>query len=292
MAMKEVILLYYKFTGITKTHSLMREQKALCNRLHLKGRIIIAKEGINGTVSGTEAATDEYIKVMHEKPEFSDMEFKLGDADSPSFPKLSIKVRAEIVSLYAPVNIENTGTYIEPDEMYKILKGEGDGKGNKEWDDVVILDGRNNYEYKIGRFHNAIELNTDNFRDFPKALEKIEHLKDKKIITYCTGGIRCEKASAYMKEKGFKNVYQLHGGIVKYIQKYPEFGFDGNCYVFDGRVSLPVNENILTACEYCGVKTARYINCANNECHIQFICCEKCDIQHESLCAQEQVKTC
>ena len=281
-------MLYYKFIDIAKTYSLMREQRSLCNRLHLKGRIIIAKEGINGTVSGTKEATDEYMKVMHKKAEFSDMEFKLGDSGTPSFPKLSIKVRSEIVSLYAPetVNVQETGAYVEPDEMYDILKDDDKNK------DYIILDGRNNYEYKIGRFRNAIELDTDNFRGFPKALEKIEHLKDKKIITYCTGGIRCEKASAYMKQKGFKNVYQLHGGIVKYIQKYPEFGFDGNCYVFDGRVSIQVNNNILTECEYCATKTARYINCANNECHRQFICCEKCDAQHESFCTQEKVKAC
>lgn len=274
--MKEVILLYYKFVNLNKTHSLMREQRSLCNRLHLKGRIIIAKEGINGTVSGSKEATDEYMRVMHEKPEFSDMEFKLGDSKEPVFPKLSIKVREEIVSLYAPVDIQQTGTYVEPDEMHKILKSD---------EDVVILDGRNNYEYKIGRFRNAIELDTDNFRDFPKALEKISHLKDKKIITYCTGGIRCEKASAYMKQHGFKNVYQLHGGIVKYIEKYPEFGFDGNCYVFDGRVSIKGNDNILSACEFCQIKTARYINCADDTCHRQIICCEECEQENIGLCS-------
>ncbi len=271
-----IILLYYKYVDIPKAHSLMREQKALCNRLHLKGRIIIAKEGINGTVSGTREATDEYMKVMHEKPEFSDLEFKLGESGEPSFPKLSIKVRSEIVSLYAPVDVKNTGTYIEPDEMYEILKND---------QDVVILDARNNYESKIGKFKNAITPDIENFRELPKALEKLEHLKNKKIITYCTGGIRCEKASAYMKQKGFKNVYQLHGGIVKYIQKYPEFGFDGNCYVFDGRISVKANDNILSECEYCHIKTARYINCVNDICHRQIICCEKCEKEHDGLCS-------
>ena len=274
--MKQIILLYYKYTPIADPHELMRAQKSLCNQLHLKGRIIIAHEGINGTVSGTQEATDEYIATMHAIPAFADMEFKLGDDSSPAFPKMSIKVREEIVSLKAPIQIDMamTGTYLEPDQLHELLQTDPD---------VVIVDARNNYESKIGKFKNAITPDIDNFRDWPKAVEDLEQFKDKKVVTYCTGGIRCEKASAYLRQQGFKNVYQLHGGIIKYIEKHNE-GFDGHCYVFDKRISVKANDNIISVCEHCGIKTARYINCIDDICHRQFVCCETCDEKNQSYC--------
>lgn len=277
--MTQIILLYYKYTPIKNPAQFMREQRSLCTRLHLKGRIIVAHEGINGTVSGTQEATDEYIATMQAMPQFSDMEFKLGNDDEPAFPKLSIKVRDEIVSLESPipVDMQNAAPYIEIDEMHEVLKN------NK---DVVILDARNEYESRIGKFKNALALDIDNFRDFPeKSLKELEQLKDKEIITYCTGGIRCEKASAYLVQNGFK-VRQLHGGIIKYIQKYKE-GFDGHCYVFDKRISVKANDNIISICEYCDTKTARYINCKNNRCHRQLVCCENCDKNNKGYCPQE-----
>lgn len=275
--MKQIILLYYKYTPIADPQAMMREHKTLCNQLHLKGRIIIAHEGINGTVSGSQEATDQYMAIMHAMPAFADMEFKLGNDDSPAFPKMSIKVREEIVSLKAPIPVDMnmTGTYLEPDQLHEMLQNDPD---------IVIVDARNNYESKIGKFINAITPDIENFRDWPKAVEELKSLKDKKVVTYCTGGIRCEKASAYLRQKGFKNVYQLHGGIIKYIEKHPEFGFDGHCYVFDKRISVKANDNIISECEHCGVKTARYLNCIDDICHRQYICCEACDTKHQGYC--------
>ena len=275
--MKQEILLYYKYVTIDDPERLMREQKALCNRLHLKGRIIVATEGINGTVAGTKENTQAYQAAMHALPQFADMEFKLGEDENKVFPKLSIKVRPEIVSLQAPIPIDmnQIGTYLEPEDMYQLLSS---------GEEIVIVDARNNYESKIGKFTNAITPDINNFRDWPKAVSELEHLKEKKVVTYCTGGIRCEKASAYLRQQGFKQVYQLHGGIIKYIEKHPEVGFDGHCYVFDGRISVKANDNIITNCEYCGVKTAHYPNCTDHICHRQFICCENCEQTHQGIC--------
>lgn len=275
--MKQEILLYYKYVTIADPARLLHDQKALCNRLHLKGRIIVAHEGINGTVAGTAEATQAYQEAMHALPEFADMEFKLGEDENQVFPKMSIKLRNEIVTLQAPIAIDmnQTGTYLEPDEMHELLSS---------GEEIVVVDARNNYESKIGRFKNAITPDIDNFRDWPQAVSELEHLKDKKVVTYCTGGIRCEKASAYLRQQGFKHVYQLHGGIIKYIEKHPEFGFDGHCYVFDGRISVKANDNIITNCEYCGIKTAHYPNCTDNICHRQFICCESCETEHQGIC--------
>jgi len=279
--MTQIILLYYKYTPIENPEQFMQEHKALCTRLNLKGRIIVAHEGINGTVAGTKEATDEYMAAMHAMPQFSDMEFKLGDDNEPAFPRLSIKVRPEIVTLQAPENVDmkNAAPYIEVDEMHNVIKSKKD---------VVIVDARNEYEARIGKFENAVTLNIQNFREFPQeSLKELEKYKEKEIITYCTGGIRCEKASAYLRQHGFK-VRQLHGGIIKYIQKYKD-GFDGHCYVFDKRISVKANDNIISGCEYCDTKTARYINCKNDRCHRQLVCCEHCEQENKGYCPEESI---
>lgn len=275
--MKHIILLYYKYVPIKDPQDLMKSQKILCNQLHLKGRVIIAHEGINGTLSGSEEATNAYISAMHAIPEFADMEFKFGDDEESAFPKMSIKVRNEIVSLKAPeaVDMSLTGTYLEPDQLMDMLQNDPN---------VIMVDARNNYESKIGKFKNAITPDIDNFRDWPKAVEQLAEHKDKKIVTYCTGGIRCEKASAYLRQQGCKNVYQIHGGIIKYIEKHPDFGFDGHCYVFDRRISVKANDNLISHCEHCHQQTARYRNCVDNYCHRQYVCCESCDQEHQGYC--------
>ncbi|MBI4836281.1 MAG: rhodanese-related sulfurtransferase [Candidatus Abawacabacteria bacterium] len=281
--MHHIILLYYKYTFIDQPNQFMREHKALCNRLHLKGRVLISRDGVNGTVSGTKEATDEYMATVKTFPGFEDVEFKIGASDQPAFPKMSIKVRAEIITLKAaePIDIKNAAPYIEADEMYQVLK--------EMPEDTVIIDARNEYESRIGKFKNALTFAIENFRDIPeKVLPELEKYKDKKIITYCTGGVRCEPFSALLRQKGY-DVRQLHGGIIKYAEKHSEFGFDGHCYVFDNRVSVKVNDNIFSTCEFCDTKTARYINCKNNACHRQLVCCEHCDHMNKGYCLDESM---
>lgn len=277
----ETVLLYYKYTQIENPEDLREKQFELCSKLGLKGRILIAKEGINGTIGGTTEACNEYMKSTMEYSGLEDIEWKISNNTEDSFPKLRVVVRDEVVSFKAPVDLKNKAPYIQPKEMKELLDS------NEE---VVILDARNNYESKIGKFKNAIAPDIDNFREFPEFVKSIEHLKDKPVVTYCTGGIRCEKASAYLVEQGFTNVRQLHGGIAKYGEEAGGKDFEGSMYVFDKRIHIPVNsENpqIISECIHCNVKTENYINCCNAACNKQFIVCEECNVKFEGGCSVE-----
>jgi UPF0176 protein len=158
----------------------------------------------------------------------------------------------------------------------------------KDEDNVVVLDVRSKYEHELGHFKNAMRLDIDNFREFPEQLEAIRNLKEKKILTYCTGGIKCEKASAFLLSQGFENVYQLHGGIVKYGKEAQGKDFEGNCYVFDKRVSVPVNSvnpNVVSSCKVCGTLSTHMVNCANADCNEHFVLCEKCGWEMDGCCS-------
>ncbi len=276
------VLLYYKYVELANPDKFRDEQFELCSRLNLKGRILISSEGLNGTVGGSEEAVEEYMRVTESYPEFSDMEWKISTSEIDPFPKLRVVVREEVVTLRYSVDVKNRAEYIEPKELRKIL--------DESPDDVIIIDARNNYESKIGKFKNAITPDINNFRDWPTFVESIKDLKDKPVVTYCTGGIRCEKASAYLVEQGFKNVRQLHGGIVRYGEETGGKDFEGACYVFDNRIHVPVNSvnpEIISECLHCNTKTLRYINCCNAKCNKQFICCEECDAKFEGGCCED-----
>lgn len=280
------ILLFYKYVHIENPEELRDEQRALCERLGLKGRIIVAKEGINATVEGTTEATNEYLKVYLADPRFADTHIKKSAGTGDSFPKLSVKVRPEIVSLHLENDInpnELTGNHLKPEELKKWYEN---GK------DFVVIDFRNDYEFKVGRFKNSIMPTLQNFRDIPKALGEIEHLKDKTVLTVCTGGVRCEKASGFLKREGFKDVYQLDGGMVTYMEKFPGQEFEGSLYVFDKRITMtfdsPENHKVIGKCDKCEVPSERYVNCKNPRCNKHFICCEDCSEEDSrSFCSVE-----
>jgi UPF0176 protein len=281
------VLLFYKFVDIKYPEREQKAQIRLCQSLNLKGRTIIAKEGINSTVAGRTEDVERYKKAIWDNPIFSDIEFKENTSENLPFKKLSVKVRDEIITLkYKKMELSKKAKYIEPEELHEII--------DKSGKDYYIIDMRNNYETDLGKFKASIPINTDNFKDLPKKIKNIKNLKNKKIITVCTGGIRCEKASALLIQNGFKNVYQLHGGIIKYGQKYPDEGFEGKCYVFDERVSIEINskdrKKIISKCHYCGNLEDTYINCANVECNKQFICCSKCNEVHKHCCSDECVR--
>lgn len=282
-------MLYYQYVAIEDPAGYLEEHRILCESLGLRGRIIIGEEGINGTVSGPVEATKAYAKAMHADPRFSGMEFKIDAAEDHVFPKLSIKVRDEIVRLGLDKELdidpnEITGTRLSPIEFYRKMQEE----------EVVIIDGRNDYEAELGRFKNAICPPIDNFREFPDWLrENEEMLRGKKILTYCTGGIRCEKLSGLIRQEGFEDVYQLEGGIVKY-GKDPEVrgrDFDGLCYVFDERVGVPVNRtetaSVISHCRYCGCEEPRYGNCRLPECNKQIFVCPECREEYGLFCSRE-----
>lgn len=285
------IILYYIYTPLKNLEQLKKDHFEYCNKLGLLGRIIISEEGINGTLSGFKKNIEKYMEYLKSIEGFEQIDFKLDPHHENVFPRLSIKIKKEIVGLKLDkdVRVENNlKKYLEPKEFFKFLQ--------KEDENVVILDVRNNYEYDLGHFQKAINPNIDNFRDLPQWIDKnLSLFKNKTILTYCTGGVRCEKASLLLESKGIKKVYQLKGGILKYNQDSEAQGqlFQGKVYVFDKRISRSVNkkENIITGRDFFDqTPCERYINCANPSCNKQILCSEKNEIKYLGSCSQECAK--
>lgn len=284
--MKYQILLWYKYTEIENPVHEMREQRRLCESLGLTGRIIIATEGINGTVEGSLKNTRLYMSEMKKDPRFSDVHWKMSAGTGNAFPKLSIKVREEIVSMHLHENDLKpwsvTGKYLKPEELHKWFQ-------NKE--EFYIVDMRNDYEHKAGYFEGSILPPLTNYRDLPKILPQLESLKNKTVLTVCTGGVRCEKASGFLVSNGFSDVYQLQGGIVSYMEKYPNEHFKGKLYVFDQRILMGFNTDdksheVVGFCEKCLEKSENYINCDTVGCHRHFILCDKCIKNYGQICPE------
>ncbi len=272
------IILFYKYTHIENPKELRDAQFALCTRLGMKGRMIIATEGINATFEGTNEACKEYMEYMKADPRFADIHWKISEGikDGTAFPRLSVKTRKEIVSLHLEDEADidpnqTTGIHLKPEDLHKWYK-----EGKK----FHIVDMRNDYELRVGKFEGTVFPDLNNFRDLKKNLKKIEDLKDTTVLTVCTGGVRCEKASGLLVREGFKDVYQLDGGIVSYMEKYPGQDFKGSLYVFDKRIVMnfddPSKHEIIGHCSKCDTPSEHYVNCANLMCHDHFICCENC----------------
>ncbi len=280
------VLLYYQYVPIEDPESFATEHLKFCKELELKGRILVAAEGINGTVSGTIEETEKYMEAMHNDPRFADMVFKIDEHDGHAFKKMHVRPREEIVSLRLEDDInplETTGNYLSPKEFFEAMQEE----------DTVVIDARNDYEYDLGHFRGAIRPEIETFRELPDWIkENKEQFKDKKVLTYCTGGIRCEKFSGWLLEEGFEDVSQLHGGIVSY-GKDPEVQgelWDGQCYVFDNRISVPINqkEHVVVGVDYFdGQPCERYVNCANPECNQQILCSEENEHKYMRGCTHE-----
>ena len=276
-------LLYYCYSAIENAEQFAADHLQFCKSLNLVGRIIVADEGLNGTVSGTEESCKTYMDSLHSDPRFAKIDFKVDEVDEPSFIKMHCRYKSEIVhsglrDLHIINPEQKTGIHLEADEFIQM----------KDDDDVVILDVRSDYEHSIGRFKNAVTLDIENFRDFPAKINELAKYKDKKIITYCTGGIKCEKASALLMHEGFENVYQLHGGIIKYGKEAGGRDFEGKCYVFDNRVAVDVNSVnpvVISTCRNCGGHTIKMINCANPECNEHFTQCDDCGEKLDGACS-------
>jgi UPF0176 protein len=280
------VLLYYQYVTIENPEEFAQEHLAFCNELGLKGRILVATEGINGTVSGTVEQTNQYMEVMKQDPRFADMVYKIDETDEHAFKKMKVRHRQELVTLRLEDDVnpkEITGTYLSPKEFYERLQDP----------DTIVLDARNDYEFDLGHFRGAVRPDILNFRDLPQWVrENKEMFADKKIITYCTGGIRCEKFSGWLLKEGFKDVAQLHGGIVTY-GKDPEVQgelWDGQLYVFDERIGVPVNqkEHVVVGKDYfTGEPCERYVNCANPECNKKILCSEENEHKYLRSCSHE-----
>ena len=274
------ILLYYKFTPLADPSMVRLWQKALSNSLNLNGRIILSPHGINGTLGGDITDLKKYIKATREFAGFKDMIFKWSDGAREDFPRLSVRVRNELVAFDAAnelrVNeggVVGGGIHLKPHQVNQLVKDQGD--------EVVFFDGRNAHEAAIGRFKNALVTEAHTSRDFIKQLDSGQYdgLKNRPIVTYCTGGVRCEILSSLMKNRGFKQVYQLDGGIVKYGEAYGDDGlWDGSLRVFDDRMTIDFSDHakVIGKCSHCESATNNYENCAWDSCNDLVLICLNC----------------
>lgn len=284
---QKIIILYYKYTPVLRPRDIMIQQRSICGELSLKGRVLVASEGINGTLEGDLEDIEKYCRYMDSHSLFGGINFKKSPGTGTAFPKLVVKARKEIVTgalAAADINPnEITGKYVTAEELHQHFLNN---------DEFEIVDMRNDYEQAVGKFEGSVLSGMTNFKDLKKVPKKIEHLKGKKIITVCTGGVRCEKASGYLLSQGFKDVYQLKDGIVSYMEKYPNQHFKGKLYVFDNRIMMgfktdsPEHE-IIGRCELCGTSSEFYENCADNDCHKHFICCQKCRTNDMPFCSSD-----
>jgi UPF0176 protein len=280
------VLLYYNYTTIENPEQFAKEHLAFCKSIGLKGRILVAEEGINGTVSGTIEATDAYMEHMHADERFKDTWFKIDEAEGHAFRKMFVRPRRELVALNLEDDIdphELTGKYLDPKEFKEALLDE----------DTIVLDARNDYEFDLGHFRGAVRPDIRSFRELPQWIrDNKEQFMDKKVVTYCTGGIRCEKFSGWLLREGVKDVSQLHGGIAMY-GKDPEVQgelWDGKMYVFDDRISVEINDvdkQVIGKDWFDGTPCERYINCANPECNRQILASEENEEKHLGACCYE-----
>lgn len=282
------ILLYYKFTPIADPEVTKLWQKTLCDSLDLRGRILVSRHGLNGTVGGEMDDLKKYIKETKKLAGFKDIVFKWSDGGRDDFPRMSVKSRRELVGFknsddefeVDEKGVVGGGEHLKPRQVHELVEKFGN--------DVVFFDGRNEHEAAVGKFKDAIVPNTNTSRDFIAELEsdKYDNIKDKKIITYCTGGVRCEVISAMMKKRGFKEVYQIDGGIVKYGEKFGDEGlWEGDLRVFDNRMVVNFSDKAKTIgeCVHCSGKTSNFENCARPECNSLVLICENCKKNPELL---------
>lgn len=274
-------LLFYKYVHLPDAEQFAASHLKFCTALGLKGRILVADEGINGTVSGTVASCRKYMDAFSDDPYFKGIEFKIHEEDEISFSKMHVRYKKEIV--HFGIDTEDLwkqrGEYLSPDEWMERMHDE----------DVVILDVRNKLEWELGKFKDAVTLDIEHFRELPDHLNELNSFKDKTVLAYCTGGIRCEKATAFLKQNGFENVFHLHGGIINYGKETGGRDFDGKCYVFDKRLSVDVNSvnpTVISRCYLCGKAETHMVNCANEECNNHFVLCEECGWKHEGCCSE------
>jgi UPF0176 protein len=272
------ILLFYMFTPLADPEAVRLWQRDLCESLGLGGRIILSKDGINGTVGGELKNVKRYVRKTREFAPFKNIEFKWSEGQGNDFPRLQVKVRDELVSFGAPGELTVTedgviggGARLRPEQLHELVAERN----------VTFFDGRNAFEAQIGRFRDAVVPDVSNTREFVAELDsgKYDHLKNEPIVTYCTGGIRCEVLSSLMISRGFNEVYQLDGGIATYGDTYRDEGlWQGSLYVFDNRMSVEFSDRaeVIGRCSQCGDSTKLMQNCADASCREQLVVCAAC----------------
>jgi UPF0176 protein len=287
------VILYYGFAPLQDPEAVKLWQKNLCETLGVKGRILISKHGINGTLGGDMSALKKYVKATKAYPSFRKIDFKWSNGTGTEFPRLTVKVKSELVAFGYPDEIQinengvvGGGKRLKPYHVNKLVEERGD--------EVTFFDGRSAFEAKIGRFKNAIVPDVLTSHDFVAEIEsgKYDHLKEKPIVTYCTGGIRCEILSTVMINRGFKEVYQLEGGIVRYGEKFRNQGlWEGSLYTFDGRMALDFADDVkmIAECDKCGMPSKRLYDCSDSSCHDLLPLCDDCsEIESARDCTHDK----
>ncbi|KAI4899923.1 hypothetical protein NFI96_019501 [Prochilodus magdalenae] len=276
------VLLYYCYCQIQDPKLICAWQNELCSKLHLTGKVRVATEGINGTVGGTKTATSLYIKAMLSHPIFKVMQvedFKTSEGNAECFTELKVGVYKEIVPMGVDPDIISyrlAGTHLEPEEFHKQVQSLLEDGSSKT--DTLLLDCRNFYESRIGQFKNCLAPDIRKFSYFPDYVDKnLDLFRNKKVLMYCTGGIRCERGSAYLRSKNVcKEVYQLKGGIHKYLEQFPEGFYRGKLFVFDERYAISFNDDIISDCRYCGAPWDQYRLCSTDFCCQLVLSCPSC----------------
>ncbi|MBD0366936.1 MAG: rhodanese-related sulfurtransferase [Flavisolibacter sp.] len=276
---------FYHYFPIKHPQQFRDELYKALQQLNVYGRIYVAQEGINAQISVPQSNFEALKAYLYSIEPLNSIRLNIAVDDGKSFWVLKVKVREKIVAdgINDPgFDMQNRGKYVTAEEFNKLTDDP----------DTIVVDMRNHYEYEVGHFENAIEIPSDTFREqLPMAVEMLNDAREKNIIMYCTGGIRCEKASAYMLHKGFKNVFHLEGGIIHYANQIKEKDlpskFHGKNFVFDNRLGERVTNEIIARCHQCGQPADTHVNCANEGCHLLFIQCEQCAQAYEGCCSKE-----
>ncbi|MEK7641717.1 MAG: rhodanese-like domain-containing protein [Patescibacteria group bacterium] len=270
-----IVILFYSFRQIADPRAVAEAHRQKCTELGLRGRMIVAEEGVNATFEGTREAIEAYKAFALADPVLTGIAIKESAGTGFAFPRLTIKVRDEIVTLGAGRFdvARETATQLPASELQKWYEN---------GEDFVVLDLRNSYEIASGKFDKTVDPGLSNFRDLPAKVKELSQLKDKKVVTVCTGGIRCEKATCLLKKEGFSDIYQLKDGIHTYMQEYPGAHFKGTLFVFDNRMTtdvVPVHgKEIIGSCSFCGTATENY--CADDSVRPsrKVLCCASCEV--------------
>ncbi len=281
--MKYFALAYYKFTQIEDPHLEVKRHKKYLNELDVSARIYLSEEGINGQMSGRMDDAERYMQWMRSDPRFADMLFKIHEIPENVFPRVTVKYRKQLVALDEKIDTSEGGPHVSPEEWREML----------ESGEYLLLDVRNDYEWKIGHFEGAVCPPLKKFREFPEYAQKLSEEVDPaktKVMMYCTGGIRCELYSALLKKKGFEEVYQLDGGVINYGLKEGKKHWKGKLFVFDDRLAVDIDgveSEPIASCCHCGLPCDTYYNCANMDCNNLFISCESCADVYKGCCGHE-----
>jgi UPF0176 protein len=277
-----LVLAYYRYIPIENPLEVQESHKSFFEGRDVAGRIYLSTEGINGQMSGSISDAEAYMEWLQKDPRFAKMRFNIHTHHENIFPRMTVKIREQLVALDESVHETEGGIHVSPHEWRKMLEEE----------DALLIDVRNQYEWEIGHFDNATLPPLEQFRDFPEYAENLKKSVDpnQKVMMYCTGGIRCEIYSKLLKQKGFQNVYQLEGGVINYGLKEGSDHWRGKLFVFDDRLAVSIDgkeASPISKCHHCELATDMYYNCANMDCNELFLCCRSCHERYLGTCCYD-----